>query len=65
MKNNKKSPIENESSHLKDIFMITPAASPTDCTGFVNTPPETNDEAKNISRVMHARTSPRTDDKKK
>lgn len=53
MKNTKK----QKNEHLIDAVFNTRAASPTDCTGVMQTIPETNFDADNVSDLMNVRTS--------
>ena len=61
--NNKKTNNKQDLKHLEDAIFSTPAASANDCTGFVNTIPENNNQADALSSLLQVPTSPRKNNK--
>ncbi len=55
---------EKDIKHLEEAMMYNPIASVNDCTGYVNTIPETNTKAQNLSQMLNVPTSPRHKNKR-
>ncbi|MBR5313799.1 MAG: hypothetical protein IKU45_00105, partial [Clostridia bacterium] len=63
--NRKVNSMKNKNTkHLEDAMFKNRIASSTDCTGYMVTLPESNEEAENISDMFNVPTSKRTHKKK-
>lgn len=44
-------PALREDEHGEPLFQLTNAACPTECTGLIQVPPETEEELENYNRI--------------
>ena len=49
--------LKNKIKHLEKAMFDNPIASSNDCTGFMNTPPQTDEKADNMSDLLNVPTS--------
>ncbi len=46
-------PAEREDEHGEPLFHLTNASCPTECTGLIQVPPETDEELEHYNRIYN------------